>query len=155
MRKILFRGRDHAGKWHKGSLIVVNVEKPRQKDIAPYEVCYIKEQDFAGEEHAVDPDTIGQLISEATKMHPDIWEGDIIECKDGYRMKVMHDPYRRTFNVITNSISGLGYEALDDGYLHFKFKNRGAKVVGNIHDNPELFREPLTFCDHAQKGQTN
>lgn len=44
MRKILFRGRDHAGKWHKGSLIVVRVEKPRQKDIAPYEVYYIKER---------------------------------------------------------------------------------------------------------------
>lgn len=155
MRKILFRGRDHAGKWHKGSLITRIEESPVPETAAPYEVYYIKGQDFAGEEHAVDPDTIGQLISEATKMHPDIWEGDIIECKDGYRMKVMHDPYRRTFNVITNSISGLGYEALDDGYLHFKFKNRGAKVVGNIHDNPELFREPLTFCDHAQKGQTN
>lgn len=60
MRKILFRGRDHAGKWHKGSLVVISVEKPRQKDIAPYEVYYIKEQGLEGDEHAVDPNTIGK-----------------------------------------------------------------------------------------------
>lgn len=155
MRKILFRGRDHAGKWRKGSLITRIEESPAPETAVPYVVHYIKGQDFEGEEHEVDPETIGQLVSPATEYHPEIWEGDIIEDKDGYRMKVMHDPYRRTFNVITNSISGLGYEALDDGYLHFKFKNRGAKVVGNIHDNPELFREPLTFCEYAPKGQTN
>ena len=155
MRKILFRGRDGTGKWHEGNLIVVNVKKPVQKDVAPYKEYYIKGQAFGSVEKEVDPETIGSLAFEATDVHPEIWEGDIIEDKDGYRMKVMHDPYRRTFNVITNSISGLGYEALDDGYLHFKFKNRGAKVVGNIHDNPELFREPLTFCEYAPKGQTN
>ena len=153
MRTILFRGRDHEGKWHKGNLIVVNVEKRRYKDVAPYEVYYIREQDFEGEEHEVDPGTIGQLVSGATKVHTDIWEGDIIECKDGYRMRVVFDPYRHTFNVITNSIIGLRVESLDDGYLHFMFKDRGAKVVGNIHDNPELITKP--FCDHAQKAKTN
>lgn len=141
MRKILFRGRDHAGKWHKGSLIVVRVEKPRQKDIAPYEVYYIKEQGLEGEEHAVDLDTIGQLVFEATEIHPDIWEGDIIEDKDGYRMEVMHDPYRNTFYVVAHSRTSVGIEILDEGYLHFKFKNHGAKVVGNIHDNPELIND--------------
>lgn len=153
MRTILFRGRDHEGKWHKGNLIVVNVEKPRQKDVAPYEVYYIKEQGLEGEEHAVDPDTIGQLISEATKVHPDIWEGDIIEYKEGYRMKVMHDPYRHTFFVIAHSRTSVGAESLDEGYLHFKFKNHGAKVVGNIHDNPEFITEP--FSQVYEKAKTN
>ena len=45
MRKILFRGRDHAGKWHKGSLITIIKESPVP---APYEAYYIKEQDLAG-----------------------------------------------------------------------------------------------------------
>ena len=152
MRKILFRGRVtdwfcYRGEWIKGDL-----KSTRRMDGEV--TCYIQ-QDGISQPSEVDPETIGSLAFEATDVHPEIWEGDIIEDKDGYRMKVMHDPYRRTFNVITNSISGLGYEALDDGYLHFKFKNRGAKVVGNIHDNPELFREPLTFCEYVPKGQTN
>ena len=139
MRKILFRGRDHAGKWHKGSLIVVRVEKPTHKDVKPYEVYFIKGQDFAGEEHEVTPETIGLLAFPATKMHPDIWEGDIIKDEDGYRMMVKFEPYIHAFSVIVRSkFRGISFENLDEGYLHFRFKNHGAKVVGNIHDNPEL-----------------
>ena len=141
MRKILFRGRDHAGKWHEGSLITRIKESPVP---APYEVYYIKGQDFAGEEHEVDPETIGQLVFPATKMHPDIWEGDIIENKYGSRMEVMFDPYRNTFYVVAHSRTSVGIESLDAGYLHFKFKNHGAKVVGNIHDNPELITKPFS-----------
>lgn len=153
MRTILFRGRDYEGKWHKGSLVVINVEKPRQKDIAPYEVYYIKEQSLEGDEHAVDPNTIGQLVFEATKMHPDIWEGDIIDDKNGRRMEVMFEPYRHTFYVIAHSKTNTGFGALDEGYLHFKFKNHGAKVVGNIHDNPELITKP--FAQPHENAQTN
>lgn len=142
MRKILFRGRDHEGKWHKGSLIVVNVEKPVQKDVAPYEVYHIKGQDFAGEEHEVDPETIGQLAFPATKVHPDIWEGDIIKNKDGCRMRVMFEPYIHAFNVIVrNKLASISLEYLTEGFLHFRFKNHGAKVIGNIHDNPELIND--------------
>lgn len=79
MRKILFRGRDHAGKWHEGSLITRIEESPVPETAAPYEVYYIKGQDFAGEENEVDPETIKQLASPATELHPEIWEGDVIE----------------------------------------------------------------------------
>lgn len=139
MRKILFRGRDHAGKWRKGSLIVTNA--PKHKDIIPFKTYAIREQDFEGEEYEVDPQTIGQLAFPATKMHPDIWEGDIIKDKDGYRMVVKFEPYRHTFYVIAHSKTSTGFETLDEGYLHFRFKNHGAKVVGNIHDNPELIND--------------
>lgn len=141
MRKILFRGRDHAGKWKKGSLITRIEESPVPETAAPYEVCYIKGQDFAGEEHEVDPETIGQLAFPATNMHPNIWEGDIIDDKNGRRMEVMFEPYRHTFYVIAHSKTNTGFGALDEGYLHFIFKNHGAKVVGNIHDNPELIND--------------
>ena len=141
MRKILFRGRDHAGKWKKGSLITRIEESPVPETAVPYVVHYIKGQDFAGEENEVDPETIGQLVFPATELYPDIWEGDIIEDEDGYRMEVMFDPYRHTFYVITHSKTSTGLETLDEGYLHFRFKNHGAKVVGNIHDNPELIND--------------
>lgn len=138
MREILFRGRDHAGKWHKGSLIVVRVKKPTHKDILPYEVYFIREQAPGGEENEVDPETIGQLAFPATKMHPEIWEGDVIEDKYGCRMVVLFDYHSRGFRVIAHSKTSVCCERLDEGYLYFKFKNHGAKVVENIHDNPEL-----------------
>ena len=134
MRKILFRGRDHAGKWRKGSLIVVRVEKPTHKDVKPYEAYIIKEQTPDGEEYLVDYETIGQLAFPATKMHPDIWEGDVIEDKYGCCMVVLFDHHSRGFKVIARSKTSVCCERLDEGYLSFKFKNHGAKVVENIHD---------------------
>ena len=134
MRKILFRGRDHAGKWRKGSLIVVRVEKPTHKDVTPYEAYIIREQTPDGEEYLVDYETIGQLAFPATERHPDIWEGDVIEDKYGCCMVVLFDYHSRGFKVIARSKASVRCEHLDEGYLHFKFKNHGAKVVENIHD---------------------
>ena len=134
MRKILFRGRDHAGKWHKGSLITRIEESPVPETTAPYEVYYIKGQDLAGEEHEVNPETIDQLVFEETETHPDIWEGDIIEDRDGYRMMVVFNPCKHAFFAIMQRRIIAGYEAMDKQYLDFMFKNGGAKVVGNIYD---------------------
>lgn len=153
MRKILFRGRDHAGKWHKGSLITRIEESPVPETAVPYAIHYIKGQDFVGEKYEVDPKTIGQLAYPATEEHPDIWEGDIIEDEDGCPMEVMVDLYQSAFNVIVRSDTNKIYESLDEYDIDFMFKYSQAKVVGNIHDNPELITKP--FCDHAQKGQTN
>ena len=139
MREILFRGRDYKRRWREGNLIVTNIKNTIQKGAAPYVACYIKEQNYAYEDYEVNPETIGQLVFPATELHPDIWEGDIIEDEDGYRMVVKFEPYIHAFNVIVRSkFRGISFENLDEGYLHFRFKNHGAKVIGNIHDNPEL-----------------
>lgn len=144
MRKILFRGCDGTGKWHEGNLIVVNVKKPVQKDVAPYKEYYIKGQAFGSVEKEVDPETIGQLVSPATERHPDIWEGDIIEDEDGYLMEVLFDRYRHAFCLIVRQEGGTVFESLCEGYIDFMFNEGGAKVVGNIHDNPELITEPFS-----------
>ena len=115
-------------------MIVVRVEKPTHKDVKPYEAYIIKEQTPDGEEYLVDYETIGQLAFPATKMHPDIWEGDVIEDKYGCCMVVLFDYHSRGFKVIARSKASVRCEHLDEGYLHFKFKNHGAKVVENIHD---------------------
>lgn len=141
MRKILFRGCDGTGKWHKGSLITRIEESPLPETAAPYAVHHIKGQDFAGEEHEVDPETIGQLVFPATERHPDIWEGDIIEDDEGSRLEIKSEPYRSAFCVIVRSKTGITYECLDEGYIDCEFKCYQAKVVGNIHDNPELINE--------------
>ena len=161
MRKILFRGRDHAGKWHKGSLITRIEESPVPETAAPYEIHYIKGQDFAGEEHEVDPETIGQLVSPATEYHPEIWEGDIIEiCGNdptlAQRTVVEWHKHQAAFVVLLTNPSNedKGYCPLSLVFLDLQGEDALAiKVIGNIHDNPELITKP--FCDHAQKAQTN
>ena len=146
MRKILFRGRDHAGKWHKGSLITRIEESPVPETAAPYEVYYIKGQDFEGEEHEVDPKTIGQIVCEATEEHPDIWEGDIIEiCGNdptlAQRTIVQWHKHQAAYVVLlTNPSNGdKGYCPLSLVFLDLQGEDALAiKVIGNIHDNPEL-----------------
>ena len=161
MRTILFRGRDHAGKWHKGSLITRIEESPVPETAAPYEVYYIKGQDFAGEEHEVDPETIGQLVSSATEEHPEIWEGDIIEiCGNDPTLAQRtvvewHKPQAGFAVLLTNpSNRDKGYCLLSLVFLDLQGEDALAiKVIGNIHDNPELITEP--FSQPHEKAQTN
>ena len=149
MRKILFRGRDHEGKWHEGNLIVVNVKKPVQKDVAPYKEYYIKGQDFGSVEKEVDPETIGQLVSPAAELHPDIWEGDIIEiCGNdptlAQRTVIEWHKHQAEFVVLlTNPSNGdKGYCPLSLVFLDLQGEDAlSLKVIGNIHDNPELIND--------------
>ena len=121
MRKILFRGRDDKGRWREGSLITRIEESPVPETAVAYVVHYIK--------------------FPATGRHPDIWEGDVIEDEYGCRMVVLFDYHSRGFRAIANSKTSVCCEHLDEGYLYFKFKKQGAKVVENIHDNPELIND--------------
>ena len=146
MRKILFRGRDHAGKWKKGSLITRIEESPVPETAAPYEVYYIKGQDFAGEENEVDPKTIEQLASPATELHPEIWEGDVIEiCGNdptlAQRTVVEWHKHQAGFAVLLTDPSNrdMEYYPLSSVLLALQGEDTLAmKVIGNIHDNPEL-----------------
>lgn len=149
MRKILFRGRDHKGRWREGSLIVINVKKPIHKDVKPYKEYYIKGQDFGSVEKEVDPETIGQLVSPAAELHPDIWEGDIIEiCGNdptlAQRTVIEWHKHQAEFVVLlTNPSNGdKGYCPLSLVFLDLQGEDAlSLKVIGNIHDNPELIND--------------
>lgn len=128
MREILFRGKwTNNGEWVEGYF-----GESRKKDI-----CYIIKRaggDSCSEyfiDFEVNPETIGQFTGLLDKNGKHIFEGDIINIEY---------PETTVKNCIIEYVgaSFVGSTRADnwelDGYYLLE-------VIGNIHDNPELFME--------------
>jgi len=76
----------------------------------------------------VDKETVGQYTGLKDKNGKEIWEGDIIECG-------------RNRYVCEFVEGGFEFRDLSDGGLILKAIVLHAHIIGNIHDNPELFKE--------------
>ena len=132
MREILFRGkRLDNGEWVEGSLHVewgeTRKDGSRNKD---YRILGVR-----GECYYVAPDTVGQYIGFCDRNGQKIFEGDIVEDgrdyneEDGYGVVEWNDG---AFEVISEgNWSGTFYT----NYYGYEFK-----VIGNIHDNPDLLK---------------
>lgn len=118
MREILFRGkRCDNGEWVDGNLFVD--EKKEKHEIlvgyVNYRVCW-----------EIDPKTIGQFIGLLDRNGGKIFEGDILNV-DGVIYACRWDDGNFEFGLANNKESfGIAYATLN------------MKVIGNIHDNPEL-----------------
>lgn len=82
-------------------------------------------------------DTIGQFTGLHDINAKEIYQDDILECSDGVRCVVVWDadnhPYAAGF--ITRDADGLvGAYPLNLYWV----EKKSPKVIGNIHDNPEL-----------------
>lgn len=127
MREIKFRGRclDN-GEWVYGSLLVWE-----DKDCS---ILYHKDGDlfFEMTKVQVEPATVGQYTGMKDKNGKEIYEGDIISGG-------------RTFHVIwdmrgacwTGEMHKDPERLLDLGFL---ITSKYIRIIGNIHDNPELLK---------------
>ena len=122
-RKIKFRGRC-ADTWRKGDhLTYADGEciKAWMGSISP--------------EYTVEPDTVGQFTGLYDCSGAEIYEGDICELVDySYRLLVGWDEYdcRLAFFTTNGNLSDFGLHSVS---------HIAMKVIGNIHDNPELLKE--------------
>ncbi|MBR4886855.1 MAG: hypothetical protein IKU16_09590 [Muribaculaceae bacterium] len=143
-RDIKFRGRTRRGQWVVGNLIKV---KGRRE-------TFIGESftPTASQAHIVEPGTIGQYTGLKDKNGTEIYEGDILrsedypfsdnEVKDNYYAVVdwSYDSASFYMTTIKNPRSSVRGASAGNCELMDVEEMEAFEVIGNIHDNQELFR---------------
>ena len=132
-REILFRGKlEYNGKWIYGDLL-----QYENGDVAifgeklssfGYECTEMSKRD------RVIPDTIGQYTWLKDKNGKNIFEGDIVIIGEKLKTKVVY--YDGAFRM-QSEFSPTPTDTTDMGYMMREFSVR---IIGNIHDNPELIK---------------
>lgn len=152
MREIKFRGKDCSGQWVYGDLI----HKRHDKES-------VLIQDYTGLGSDVDTITIGQYTGLKDKNGKEIYEGDVLRIKeyenDGYRTfgsdesfdcltideckgKLLREGNELVcFTDGCMSVGDTMYISSLFGDMRYSFPIFEFEVIGNIHDNPEFFKE--------------
>ena len=136
MREILFRGkRLDNGEWIQGDLV----------QFLPHGIVRIVTQEPPYKDAEVDSDTVGQFTGLTDKNGRKIFEGDILSIaqKGNGIGDYFYPPLKYPSNAIVkwDKCSWMWeiiaeqryYLTFPDAWCHFE-----CKIIGNIHDNPEL-----------------
>ena len=133
MRTIKFRARRKNGKWVVGNFI--NHFSTYFKTEERHSIFLPKPENDNGGYWVedIDPETVGQFTSLHDCDGKEIFEGDILDF-NGLTVEVRF--VRGVFAFLVNV-------DLDDELCGDCRTDLYAKVIGNIHDNPELLKEEL------------
>lgn len=167
MRLIKFRGKDLDGVWRHGSLVNNVFFYADTKKGVPYIFdvenvdydCLADLEDGEGF-YEMRPETIGEFTGLKDKDGKEIYEGDIVECvswneyfSDGSGKPM--DPFRRKMYVGFRKGGFKMVEPMPEPMKDNEWDiiyNGDIKVVGNIHDNPELLNRegdtPMPVLPH-------
>lgn len=134
--KYLFRGKEKdSGKWIYGDLRHISDGR------GGYILCIVdntsgKNNDVTGVE--VIPETVGMFIMLTDKNRTKIFEGDIIEINHPYAGKFVSDVI---WDMDCWSLKDFYFTCFDYPNMAFSEGTEYMKVIGNIHDNPELLKK--------------
>ena len=125
MREILFRGkRTDNYEWETGSLVII-------RDGCSDKEVFIADK-MTGYHTPVIPETVGQYTGLTDKNGKRIFEGDIIQSlESSVTGLVQWFPEHSAFMVWCKSANEVGF-LYECAYI--------IKVIGNIHDDPELLK---------------
>lgn len=130
MREVLFRGKTPEGEWVEGLIGAVFTADENRKPILR---DFIEIDCLGWTSHTyVYDETVGQYTGLTDKNGKKIFEGDIIQSlKSSVTGLVQWFPEHSAFMVWCKSANEVGflYECADI-----------IKVIGNIHDNPEMLK---------------
>ena len=132
-REILFRGKSIGiDVWLYGKLFNYGLTAP--SNVTCISVCVPTTWKEAYNFYAVNPDTIGQYTGLKDKNGKKIFEGDVVIIAEKLKAKVIY--YGGAYRM-QSEFSPTPIDTTDMGYMMREFSIR---VIGNIHDNPELIK---------------
>lgn len=131
MREILFRGkRLDNGEWVYGDLSLQNL-------------CGVP-LIYAGmnSDYKIDPETVGQYIGEIDDTGAKVFEGDImlVDTEDGHKLFKIQFSQGEDEHQFICGFMGV---YLGDADVYDEDDVPYYRVIGNIHDNPELLGKQL------------
>lgn len=128
-REIKFRGLpfEKGWSWQYGYLI-----KQMYRGKEKFYVGYVQNGAIMGIE--VNPETVRQYTGLKDSTGKEIYEGDIVLIGEKLKAKVIY--YDGAFRM-QSEFSPTPIDTTDMGYMMREFSVR---VIGNIHDNPELMK---------------
>ena len=131
MREIKFRGMDEKGIWHYGSLMLVgkNQDKP----------CILETLDNGYIRYKVIPETVGQFTGLYDKNNVEIYKDDIVSLTDPYNNCTAREGAKVVFSY--EYVGGWVITANGKDFLNMGTRTKYLKVIGNIHENPELLEQ--------------
>lgn len=130
MREIKFRGRNHYGLWMYGYLMPT--PKPTIHLDNKYSICVSTSGLMSVDRvnYEVETHTIGQFTGLFDKNGKEIYEGDIITF----------DNHLQGVSQVEYDYAGLDVVSNNYRTTLRPMLNNHIRVIGNIHDNPELLK---------------
>ena len=132
MREIKFRGKDEWGNWRHGDLMKNSI--PTASPVIVENFYYDDPDDSMFE---VNPDTVGQFTGLKDSTGKEIYEGDIVKFCDDRAHELVGVIKWYVLACRWGVDCSISVRDCDNHPFDARY---AFKIIGNVHDNPELLK---------------